>query len=197
VSEPRDDPENAATVNDLARRIARLVEEKGWNQEDFARISQLNRHTVRQILNAGPERRLRNATVSQCAGAFGLSVAELRTAPIGQLLLRVRGRAAGDEGARRLLEEGVAMPELADWLDRNPARRDGLQAAEAEELLAMQSPGGGLERDGVETAVARIERRRELLERVRVVAGSEYAHLLEQFVELLHEKVAGASGDRA
>ena len=35
---------------DLANKIARLVEERGWNQEDFARISQLNRHTVRQIL---------------------------------------------------------------------------------------------------------------------------------------------------
>ena len=33
---------------ELANKIARLVEEKGWNQEDFARISQLNRHTAVQ-----------------------------------------------------------------------------------------------------------------------------------------------------
>ena len=47
---------------ELANKIARLVEERGWNQEDFARISKLNRHTVRQILQGGPKRRLRNAS---------------------------------------------------------------------------------------------------------------------------------------
>ena len=46
---------------ELANKIARLVEERGWNQEDFARISKLNRHTIRQILQGGPKRRLRNA----------------------------------------------------------------------------------------------------------------------------------------
>ena len=39
------------TLNDsveLASKIARLVQERGWNQEDFARIADLNRHTVRR-----------------------------------------------------------------------------------------------------------------------------------------------------
>ena len=65
---------NAVTAGpngDLANKIARLVEERGWNQEDFARISKLNRHTVRQILHGGPQRQLRNATVSQCARRWG------------------------------------------------------------------------------------------------------------------------------
>src|SRR5207237_4556072 len=35
---------------ELASKIARLVEERGWNQEDFARATQLNRQTVRHIL---------------------------------------------------------------------------------------------------------------------------------------------------
>ena len=64
----------AGDGNELANRIAKLVEEKGWNQEDFARSADLNRHTVRQILHGGPKRRLRNATVSQCAAALGLTV---------------------------------------------------------------------------------------------------------------------------
>ena len=45
------DTDTAST--ELAFKIAKLVEERGWNQELFARISKLNRHTVRQILNAG------------------------------------------------------------------------------------------------------------------------------------------------
>ena len=48
-------------------------------------LSLLNRHTVRQILHGGPKRRLRNATVSQCADALGLTVSELRTLPIERL----------------------------------------------------------------------------------------------------------------
>ena len=72
---------------ELANKITRLVEERGWNQEDFARISKLNRHTVRQILHGGPKRRLRNATVSQCAEALGLSVSELRTQPLSRYVV--------------------------------------------------------------------------------------------------------------
>ena len=40
----------ASEAPELANKIARLVEERGWNQEDFARIANLNRQTVRQIL---------------------------------------------------------------------------------------------------------------------------------------------------
>src|SRR5215218_6740917 len=95
---------------ELAQKIAKLVEEKGWNQEDFARISNLNRHTVRLILHGGPKRRLRNATVSQCAEALGLTVNELRTLPLDKLLLRMHGKAAADDEALRLLQERATLP---------------------------------------------------------------------------------------
>lgn len=186
-------PEGAAPKDgpgkDLAQKIGKLVEEKGWNQEDFARISNLNRHTVRQILNGGPKRRLRNATVSQCAEAFGLTVNELRTMPLDRLLLRVHGKGPVDEEAERLLAEGVVLPELAGWLERNAPRRLELRTDEIEELLAMQSPGGPLERFGVEHVIDLIERRRRLLCQVRVIAASEYLELVEQFVGLIYDKV--------
>src|SRR5262245_12048103 len=60
----------------LCAKMARLVEERGWNQDEFARNAGLHRLTVRHILH-GPERRLHNATVGACARALGLSVAEL------------------------------------------------------------------------------------------------------------------------
>src|SRR5207249_3501633 len=75
----------------LAAKIARLVEERGWNMEDLARISNLNRHTVRQIMQEG-NRRLRNATVSACARALGLTVSDLRNLPLDRLLPRMNGR---------------------------------------------------------------------------------------------------------
>lgn len=183
-------------AGDLAHKIARLVEEKGWNQEDFARISNLNRHTVRQILLGGSKRRLRNATVSQCAEALGLTVNELRTLPVERLFLRIHGKAPADEEALKILFERASLPDLVSWLERNQERAGQLLPDEIAELLTMQSPGGVLERMGVESIVDQIERRRALLDRVRVIAGTEYLELLEQFVQLLHEKVHGGSNHR-
>src|SRR3954451_20955566 len=100
---------------ELANKIARLVEERGWNQEDFARISKLNRHTVRQILLGGPKRRLRNATVSQCATALGLTVTELRNLPLERLLPRMHGKPPADEAALELLHSLAALPALVNW----------------------------------------------------------------------------------
>src|SRR5437764_8185307 len=127
---------------DLANKIARLVEERGWNQEDFARISQLNRHTVRQILNSGPKRRLRNATVSQCAEALGLTVSELRNLPLDRLLPRMHGKPPADDEALKLLYERAALPDLVSWLERNRDRAAEFRPDEIQELLDMQSPGG-------------------------------------------------------
>ncbi len=180
---------DATPGKDLAEKIGRLAEEKGWNQEDFARISNLNRHTVRQILNGGPKRRLRNATVSQCADAFGLTVHELRNLPLDRLLQRVHGKGPVDEEAQWLLAEGVVSPELKGWLERNVPRAMELRTDEIVELLEMQAPGGPLERFGVEHVIDRIERRRKLLAQVRCVAMGEYLELVEQFVGLIFEKV--------
>ncbi|CAN5341990.1 hypothetical protein BH11PLA2_BH11PLA2_36360 [soil metagenome] len=174
---------------DLAFKIARLLEERGWNQEDFSRIANLNRHTVRQILNGGPKRRLRNATVSQCAEALGITVNELRTQPLERLLPRMHGKPAGDEEALRVLQERATLPELIAWLDRNPGRSVELHADEITEILEMQVPGGPLEQLGVEQVIEKIERRRQLLGRAKAIMGTDQMPFLESFVDMLFEKV--------
>ncbi len=182
----------AGEVLDLANKIARLVEERGWNQEDFARISQLNRHTVRTILNAGANRRLRNATVSQCADALGLTVNELRTLPLERLLPRMHGKNPVDEALLKMLAANARLPELAAWLGRNDERSAEFSAEEVDELLQMQETGGALERLGVEQCVEMLERRRRLLTQVRLIAGTEYLDLLEQVVDLVQCKLHAA-----
>lgn len=181
---------NAVTPgSELANKIARLVEERGWNQEDFARISQLNRHTVRQILHGGPKRRLRNATVSQCSEALGLTVSELRNLPLERLLPRMHGQPPADDEALKLLYERAALPDLVSWIERNRDRAAGLRSEEIQELLEMQAPGGPLEKLGVENCVDLIERRRRLVCQVKELAGTEYFDLLEPLVRLMYEKV--------
>lgn len=176
----------------LAAKIARLVEERGWNQEDFARITKLNRQTVRQILlNHG--RKPHNATVQACAKALGLSVAELRSLPIDRLLPRMHGHGPveDDENLRRLYGR-AAQPELLAWLERNAERSGQLTPAEVDELLEFQQ-NGSLASIGVERCVELIERRRRLIEQVRAITRTEFLALLEQVVGLLFEKVQGPS----
>jgi transcriptional regulator with XRE-family HTH domain len=180
----------AEAGGELAFKIAKLVEERGWNQEDFARISNLNRHTVRQILNGGPKhRRLRNATVSQCAEALGLTVNELRTLPIDRLLPRMHGKPPADEEALKMLHDRAVLPELVHWLDRHKERAADLRADEISELLDNQNAGGVLEKLGVEHFVEFLERRRALVYKVHQLASTEYVQCLETFVVLLYEKV--------
>jgi transcriptional regulator with XRE-family HTH domain len=179
--------------DDLALKIARLVEERGWNQEDFSRISDLNRHTVRKILHAKPERRLRNATVSACAEALGLTVHELRTLPLERLLPRMHGKPAVDEEAIRLLHARATLPELITWIQKNPERTMDLTCEEIHELLQCQEPGGRLSRLGVNDVICLMERKRAILTKVREILTTDSLGFLEEFVTLLHEKVTKAS----
>jgi transcriptional regulator with XRE-family HTH domain len=183
-------PQQASAFDDLADKIARLVQERGWNQEEFARISRLNRHTVRQILLPGEHRRLRNATIGACARALGLTVNELRTLPVEKLLPRMNEAhpANGVAPLRRLYEKAM-QPELIAWIERNGERAQQLSDGEVDELLALQESLDALNAIGVEGFVQQLERRRRLLQQVQVIAATEYRSLLEQFVALLYEKV--------
>jgi transcriptional regulator with XRE-family HTH domain len=179
-----------ANTNELAFKIARLVDERGWNQEDFARIAQLNRQTVRQIMHPTSDRRLRNATICACARALGLAVSELRDVPLDRLLSRMNGQpgTVGEENLRRLYEEAT-QPELLGWLERNPDRAAQLDEQEMDELLSLQGTGGPLTAFGVEHFVEVIERKRRLIQQIHTIAGTEYLDVLEKVVGLMYEKV--------
>jgi hypothetical protein len=185
-----DEAHDSSKFDDLAVKIARLVEERGWNQEEFARITRLNRHTVRQILLPGGHRRLRNATIGACARALGLTVNELRTLPLERLLPRMsEAHPANGVAPLRRLYERAHEPELVAWLERNGERAQQLSDAEVDELLALQDAREALNAFGVEGFVKRLERRRRLIQQVHTITGTEYVDLLEQLVDLLYEKV--------
>src|SRR3954447_10747886 len=131
----------------LCAKIARLVEERGWNLEEFARNADLNRLTVRSIIQGG-QRKLHNATVSACARALGLTVNDLRNMPLERLLPRMHVPVATRESLRVLYEK-AAQPELLAWIERNPERAARLTPEEVDELLSLQGTGGPLTAFGV------------------------------------------------
>jgi hypothetical protein len=94
----------------------------------------------------------------------------------------------GDEKLKRLYEYAT-LPELVAWLDRHAERASRLSDDEISQLLALQTPDGPLVRMGVEHVVELLERKRRLHEKVELVANTEYLTFLEQFVDLLAEKV--------
>jgi transcriptional regulator with XRE-family HTH domain len=175
----------------IAEKIARLVEERGWNREDLARLANLNRQTVRQIMDGRQGRRgLRNATVSACARALGLGVSDLRNLPLERLLPRMNGPLPGStDGHLRRLYEEASQPELLAWIEHNPERARRLSPLEIDELLSLQGTGGPLTSFGLERYVDLLERKRALINKVHAVAGTEYLDLLEKLVQLLFEKV--------
>lgn len=180
----------------LAEKIARLIEERGWNQEDFARHAGLNRQTVQKILHGKARHRPRNTTVSVCAQALGLTVHELRTHPLDELLQRMHSpRPVHDDPSRHRLYEEATQPQLRVWIERNPGRAGKLAETEIDELLSLQGTGGPLTYLGIDSAVDRLERKRRLIQQVHTVAGTEYLDLLEKLVGLLYEKVQ-PYGDR-
>ena len=187
-----------STAPNIAEKIARLAEERGWNKEDLARIAQLNRQTVRQIMEGRQgQRGLRNTTVSACARALGLAVSDLRNLPLQRLLPRMNGLlpAHTDEMLRRLYEQAT-QPELLAWIERNPERARRMAPQEIDELLSLQGTGGPLTDFGVDRFVELLERKRSLIHKVHAVAGTEYMDLLEKLVQLLYDKVQ-PYGDRA
>jgi hypothetical protein len=183
-----DQPQNG--TDNLAFKIARLVEERGWNQEDFARIAQINRQTAHEILYPTVQRRLRNVTIGRCAQALGLAVNELRNLPLERLLPRMhKARAVTADEALQHLFERATQPELLAWMERNPDRARQLTTTEIEELLSLQGTGGPLTPIGVEHYISLLERKRRLVDQVHAIAGTEYLELLEKMVALMYEKI--------
>ncbi len=183
------DESTAPEFDELADKIARLVQERGWNKEEFARIARLNRHTVRQILSPGDHRRLRNATIGACARALGLTVHELRAMPLERLLPRMNeAHPANSASPLRRLYERAHQPELVNWIERNPDRAQQLSDKEVDELLSLQDSIDTLNAVGVEGFVRQLERHRCLVQQVQVIEASEYRDLLEQLVNLLYDK---------
>ncbi len=174
-------------ADDLAAKIGRLAEERGWNQHELARQAGLSRHTVREFLRQKTGRRVRNGTVSRCAQAFGLSVSDLRDQPLAELLRRIN-RPPTPFSPEQLYDRAT-QPELQAWLDRNPDRASSLSHEELDELLSLQGTGGPLTADGVEYYADQIERKRRLIQQVQVVAGTEYLEVLEKLVGALYEQV--------
>ena len=172
----------------LRSKIAGLVHERGWSQKEFARRAGLSRQTVREILEQTCHRRLRNRTIFGCARALNMAVADLRgqsglatSASVG-----VRNRPILTEDLRYDL---ATQPQVKQWLENEANEAARYSQDEIGELLSMQGTGGPLTAEGLQAALRLLDRKRRLVERVQIIAGTEHLSLLEGIVDVLFERV--------
>jgi transcriptional regulator with XRE-family HTH domain len=177
----------ASAANGVRWKIARLVQERGWNQEEFARFAGVSRLTVRGIFQTRP-RQLQNATLAKCARALNVSVYDLCELPLENLLHRGAGLKPASHAKHHSYKEAT-QPELLAWIRDKPERAARLSPEERDELLSLQGTGGPLTAQGVDYFVELIERKRRLQEKIAAIAGTEHIDLLEQFVNVLYTKI--------
>ena len=171
----------------LCAKIARLVQERGWSRQTFARQAGLHRLTVSHILG-GVERRLHAATVEACAKAFGFTALELRAESAERLIGRHASPYATTEAKQRLFEETMP-PDVRDWLRDHAEQVAQLSPDELDELLSLRESGEPFTAFAVSDLVRRIERRRQLIHKVSTIAGTEFAEFLETLVDLVYDKI--------
>ncbi len=172
----------------LSGKIAGLVRERGWSQKEFARRAGLSLQTVREILEQTCRRRLRNRTIFGCARALGLAVADLR-AQTQIPCLDPRGTGNHPLISEDLRYDLATQPQVRQWLEDQGAEAARYTQDEIGELLSMQGTGGPLTAEGLEAALRLLDRKRRLIERVHVIAGTEQLGLLEGIVDCLFERV--------
>lgn len=96
-------------------------------------------------------------------------------------------RAREAEHGRRRQLEAAMQPELIAWLESNPDRAAAFTEEEIDELFSLFGTGGPLTKEGVEHFAAQIERRRQLLDKVRTITASNLAEKFEALVQLFFD----------
>lgn len=178
---------NEVINESIQKKIATLVAERGWNQEEFARISRLNRHTIRKILLAPPFN-LRNATIESCARAIGISVHDLYNRNIDSLLSLIRQATQTELGKHfQRLQDQTFQPDLKSWVERYPERARTLSSRDVDDLILFQK-AGNFNTSSLEAFIIRLERKRRILEKINHLKNSKHLELLEQMIDLMHQQ---------
>lgn len=163
----------------VTEKLARLVREKGWTPRHLAQAAKIDPRTA-AALCAGSKKKARNDIVKAAANALGLTVDELHHVELPVLLRRVREAESAAAPVERLRQR---QPALADWLENTP--QHDLTPLEIEELASLQGTGGPLTAAGLEEWMERLRRKRQLLRRTEILAGTSYLPLLEEITRLM------------
>ncbi len=152
--------------------LLRLMAAAGLSSRQVAEQAGLDVRTVRAVLRGSKSPHPR--TLHRLAEGLGVSVDEFFVAP-AQLLYR-----RFDKQTNPLVDE---------VLQTHRELFSGWTQADFDELHSRVGAGGPLTREGVLAAVGRMNRKRELLEKLEVLLESGHAKLTGEILDALHAEV--------
>lgn len=164
-----------APAADVGFNLRRLMARHGMTLDELVEASRLDHRTITAILQG--EKRPHARTLHKLAAGLGVDCDELFR---DRSLLN---RRAFDEATNPLVREVV---------HDHPHWFRGWSTAHFDQLVSQFGAGGPLTREGVEAAVERINRQREVQRKVAVLMETSEAELVAELVEALYRRVAVA-----
>lgn len=150
--------------------LQRLMAAAGVSIHALAESSNVDERTIRGLL-AGNKPHSR--TLHRLAEGLGVSTDEFFVDPT-QLLYRCFDRATN--------------PLVQEIVESRPELFQNWTAADYDELHSRFGAGGALTRDGVLESVRRMNRKREILEKLDLLLETDQAEILGEIVDLFHKK---------
>jgi transcriptional regulator with XRE-family HTH domain len=164
---------------DYAANLRRLMAREGLTLAELARRSRLNCRTLKGVLKGG--RRPRARTLHRLATSLGVPVEELFQDPA---LLRHR------------LFDRQTNPVVEELVQSSPRLFHGWSQAEFDEIYSHFGTGGALTPQGALETVCSMNRRRELIAKVKLLWETGEAELLESMIDVLYRRVIVTTPDR-
>lgn len=159
-------------TNLLAHNLRRLMARDGLTYDELVDASGLDARTIRGIIRGDKQPHAR--TLQRLADALGVSTEEFFQGP-------------GDLSPEAF--DAATNPLVAQAIHDEPQRFDGWRWEDFAELTSRFGVGGALTAEGVREQADRINHRRQLMRRARIVLESRDAPLLESLIELLYQRV--------
>lgn len=156
----------------VAHNVRRLMAKYGMTYDDVVEAAGLDHRTVRGIARGQKNPHAR--TLKRLADGFGVEVDEL-------FVDAASITAAGFDAATN--------PVVNQVVESHAEVFDGWTTADFAELASRFGHGGELNEQGALQAAEEMNRKREVVAQVRVILESSDGRLLEDFVELLYERV--------
>jgi transcriptional regulator with XRE-family HTH domain len=157
--------------------LQRLMAAAGVSIHDLAQRSGVDERTIRGLL-AGNKPHAR--TLHRLAEGLGVSADEFFVDPT-QLLYRHFDHATN--------------PMVAEVLESQPVLIQYWSEADFDELHSRFGAGGALTRDGVLQSVRRMNRKREVIDKLNLLFETGEANTVEGIIDLLYEKITAPNGE--
>jgi transcriptional regulator with XRE-family HTH domain len=164
---------------DYAANLRRLMAREGLTLAELARRSRLNFRTLKRFLKGIQRPRAR--TLQQLAEGLKVPVEELFQDPA---LLRHR------------VFDRHTNPVVEELVQSSPQWFHGWTEAEFDEIYSRFGMGGALTQQGALETVASMNRRRELIAKVKLLWETGEAELLESMIEVLYRRVVVTAPER-